>query len=174
MSEEPQAKLSVRKLTARRAAQLIERFFEAQGPEKMKAAYGWDNAQSGTQFYRDEKFWSFSNSAGEVVGWANMFFSTKDPSDNEAHIMLGVFPAHERKGYRLMIFGWLARKAKSLGADMMTMTVSKANEAHYERSLREAASEDSPWIHSGDVWCPAPGYGHFLQFLDGRKKDESD
>ena len=46
------------------------------------------------------------------------------------------------------------------------MIVRKANAAHYNRTMREAHAEGSPWVYAGDVWYPEPAaHGIFVRHL---------
>lgn len=162
--------MKARRLTAQNFAVLIRAFYDAHGAEQMKASYDWD-APSVTMF-KGERIWAFevnpnAPDAGELVtvGWGSMHFNTRDAEDGDAALVVGVFPAYQRHGYRTVILDWMCERAKELGATSASSTVYKTNEAHYKRRMREAHAESSAWIYAGDVWFPAPGYGMFVRPL---------
>ncbi len=150
------------RLTAQQFLPLIQRFWEAYGPEQMKASYDWDTPS--TRMYPGERVWRFED-GDKVVGWGSLHFNTRDAEQGDAVLIVGVFPEHQRQGWRTLILDWMAAKAKALGAQTASMIVYKANEAHYKRIMRESHTEGSPWIYAGDVWHPAPGYGMFVRPL---------
>lgn len=158
--------LTAKRLTAQQAAKLFEAFYQAHGPDTMARAYGW-SAPDARALRPGEKVWAFFGEVPEqMVGWGICMLSSTDPDDTEATLVLGVFPAFERRGYRTMIFDWLSAWAKSKGADYARMIVFKDNEDHYIRTLSETKNSDNPWTYAGDVWYPEPGYGIFVRDLD--------
>lgn len=160
--------MKARKLTAQQFAPLVRSFFDAHGAEQMKASYDWDRPS--TQMFKGETVWEFRLEAdGEspiTVGWGSMHFNTRDAEQGDAVLLVGVFPAHQRKGYRTKILDWMAERAKKLGATSVSMIVYKANKAHYDRIMREAHAKDSPWIYAGDCFYPPPGFGMFVRPLE--------
>lgn len=160
--------MKARRLTAQQFVPLIQRFWDAHGAEQMKASYDWDRPS--TRMYPGERVWAFyGEDVGTkeefVVGWGSMHFNTRDAEEGDAVLIVGVFPEHQRLGFRTQILDWMAQKAKALGATSASMIVFKANEAHYKRIMRESHTEGSPWTYAGDVWFPAPGYGMFVRPL---------
>lgn len=156
--------MKARKLTAQQFAVLVGKFYEAHGPEQMKASYDWDRPS--TTMFKGETVWAFyEDDTVNVVGWGSMHFNTRDAEQADAVLIVGVFPEHQRKGYRVQILDWMAERAKKLGASTASMIVYKANDAHYKRIMRESHTEGNPWIYAGDVWYPAPGFGMFVRPL---------
>lgn len=161
--------------TAQNAVKILDQFCDAYGMEQIKASYGWQ--QKPVQ--RKGRFWAYYDrlivegcaeegtaKEGDVlVGWGGMSFDTRDASDDEAFLSVGVFPEHQRKGYRLAIYDHMIHHARELGADLASIIVLKSNEAQYQRTMREAHTAGSKWIYGGDVWEPAPGYGYFVYHL---------
>lgn len=146
--------------TAQNAAKILGAFYTAHGPDVIKAAYGWEHAPTLPRYRR---FWAYyTGTPGFLIGWGGMSFDTRDASDDEALLSVGVFPDHQRQGHRLAIYAHMAEAAKKLGADRASLIVLKSNEAQYKRHMREAHSDGSPWLYAGDVWLPAPGYGYFV------------
>lgn len=161
--------MKARRLTAQQFVPLIQRFWDEHGAEQMKASYDWDRPS--TRMYPGERVWAFDHTllaspqVTETVGWGSMHFNTRDAEQGDAVLIVGVFPAHQRQGWRTMILDWMAVKAKALGAQSVSMIVYKANEAHYKRIMRESHTEGSPWIYAGDVFYPPPGFGMFVRPL---------
>lgn len=157
--------MKARRLTAQQFVPVIKAFYDAYGAEQMKASYDWDTPS--TRMYPGERVWEFTDPDAHplTVGWGSMHFNTRDADQGDAVLVVGVFPEHQRKGYRVAILDWMAARAKALGAQTASMIVYKANEAHYKRIMREAHTEGSPWVYAGDVWHPAPGYGMFVRPL---------
>jgi len=159
--------MKARKLTAQKAVALIHRFCTEIGAEQMYLSYGWRSVPQGMKF--NEHCWEFvdmdvNQPAPDVatVGWGSMFMDTRDADDDEALLVIGVFPEFQRRGYRTKILDWMVKKAKSLGADRVSMTVLKRNEAHYQRTLRECEAGTSGWLYAGDIWYPPTGSGYFV------------
>lgn len=165
--------MKARKLTAQQFAPLVRSFWDAHGAEQMKASYDWDRPS--TQMFKGETVWAFSDpslpateagpSENLIVGWGSMHFNTRDAEQGDAVLIVGVFPAYQKRGYRTQILDWMAERAKKLGATSASMIVYKTNEAHYKRIMRETHTDGSPWIYAGDCWHPAPGFGMFVRPL---------
>jgi GNAT superfamily N-acetyltransferase len=161
--------VKARKLTAQQFAPLVRSFYDAHGAEQMKASYEWERPS--TQMFKGETVWAFEHTnlssppTTDVVGWGSMHFNTRDAEQGDAVLIVGVFPEHQRQGYRTKILDWMAERAKKLGATSTSMIVYKANEEHYKRIMRETHTAGSPWIYSGDCWYPAPGFGMFVRPL---------
>jgi GNAT superfamily N-acetyltransferase len=161
--------MKARRLTAQQFVPLIQRFWDEHGAEQMKASYDWDRPS--TRMYPGERVWAFDQALPTVppeegtIGWGSMHFNTRDAEQGDAVLIVGVFPKFQRQGYRTQILDWMATKAKTLGAQSVSMIVYKANEAHYKRIMRESHTEGSPWIYAGDVFYPPPGFGMFVRPL---------
>src|SRR5258707_1383104 len=89
--------MKARRLTAQQFAPLIRSFYDAHGPEQMKASYEWDSP--GTRMYPGERVWAFddvnwlsSPPTSDVVGWGSMHFNTRDAEQGDAVLIVGVFP----------------------------------------------------------------------------------
>ncbi len=174
-----------RRLTAQAAVKLFAQFFEENGAEAMGNSFGWDHAPQ--QLSPNEIVWEFTDGAqvGEetvdavgtdpghtvpvvkhvVVGFGILQMNVRDASDTEAMTTVGVFKAHRRKGYWHAITAWLIRKAQHMGADYCSRYVNEDNAEHYKRSMREAYSDDTKWIHAGDIWFPHH-MGYFVYPFD--------
>ncbi|HTK95414.1 MAG TPA: GNAT family N-acetyltransferase [Terriglobales bacterium] len=152
--------MKARRLTAQQSVALLKVFCERHGAERIQAAYGW--RQPPETMKASEKCWAFHDDNDAIVGWGSIFLDTRDADDDEAILVIGVFPASERQGWRVKILDWLVARAKKLGADRASMTVLKANEAHYARTIEDTKREDSGWTYAGDIWFPAPGHGYFV------------
>ena len=164
--------------TAQNTVKLLTAFAAAHGAEVIKAAYGWPHAPVQMRYQR---FWAYYDTlamltgdpspatvvpkADTLVGWGGMSFDTRDADDDEAFLSVGVFPAYQRRGYRTAIYEHMVAQARKLGADRASLIVLKTNEAQYNRTMREAHSDGSPWVYAGDTWYPAPGYGYFVRDL---------
>jgi ribosomal protein S18 acetylase RimI-like enzyme len=148
--------------TAQNAVKILGEFYAAHGAEVIRAAYGWEHKPVD----RRGRFWAYYDEIdpqpGNLIGWGGMSFDTRDATDEEAMISVGVFPAYQRQGYRVKIYDHMVGVAKKLGAQRASLIVLKSNEAQYKRTMREAHAEGSPWIYAGDNWFPAPGYGYFV------------
>lgn len=178
--------LRAKRLTAQQAAKLWAEFYEAHGKDVMAQAYGWDSPAA-RPVRPGERVWEFSDGVvtppsmvadiiskpGGIcplrqrltVGWGACALSLTDPEDDEALLAMGVFPQFQRLGYRHAILDWMCEWARKRGAKTAQIIVFKDNEAQYERTMREAYEGDSPWVHAGDVWLPAPGHGIFVRDL---------
>jgi GNAT superfamily N-acetyltransferase len=159
--------MRAKRLTAQLQQKLLKDFCEEHGAEQIKASYGWTNGYPRASF-RGERSWSF-HVADKRVGWGSILLDLAEGTDDEATLIVGVFPAHQQRGYRVAILDWLCEKAKKLGADTAAMSVKKSNEAHYNRTIRESHTPGSPWKYAGDVWFPEPGYGYFVRPLHEEK-----
>ena len=157
------APLKARKLTAQQQLRMLTQFCEAHGAEQIEQSYGWEGGAPRT-LAKNERSWTFHVGA-DIVGWGSVILNTQDGSDDEATLLVGVFPDQQKKGYRTQILDWLCAESARLGADWATMIVRKSNEVHYNRTMREAHDEGNPWTYAGDVWAPAPGYGYFIRGL---------
>lgn len=166
-----------RKLTAQAAIKLLDLFFEENGEEVMGNSFGWDRAPQ--QLRPNEILFEFSDDvdgASTVVGFGILGMNVRDASDTEAALSCGVFKAHRRKGYWHRIMDAMVVKAKKLGADFASRTVNRDNQEHYNRSMREAFTENSKWIYAGDCWYPPPGHAYFVypfdedEIKDGKKE----
>lgn len=163
--------------TAQNTVKLLTAFAAAHGPEVIRAAYGWPHAPVQMRYQR---FWAYYDHVPDgtgdstiepvVIGWGGMSFDTRDADDDEAFLSVGVFPYAQRQGYRTKIYEHMVAQARKLGADRASLIVLKTNEAQYNRTMREAHSDGSPWIYAGDTWYPAPGYGYFVRDLVEKKE----
>jgi GNAT superfamily N-acetyltransferase len=166
---EEEAAREARKLTAQQFAPIIRDFYNAHGAEQMRASYEWDSPS--TRMYPGERAWAFSQPmlssppTEPVVGWGSMHFNTRDAEQGDAVLIVGVFPDHQRQGYRTKILDWMAARAKKLGATSVSMIIYKTNEVHYKRIMRETHTDGSPWIYAGDCFYPPPGFGMFVRPL---------
>jgi GNAT superfamily N-acetyltransferase len=165
-------KLTAYRLTAQQAKTLLAQFYEAWGPEQMLASYGWQRVPKAIM--RGERMYSFVDAEAPVsveatvdavVGWGSLILNTRDADDDEASLSVGVFPDHQRKGYRRMILDFMSMKAARLGADRVHQIILKTNEAHLIRTKKETQAPDSPWVYAGDVWFPPPGHAYFVRLL---------
>jgi GNAT superfamily N-acetyltransferase len=155
--------------TAQNAVKTLAAFYAAHGAEQMAASYGWPQPP----VQRRGRFWAYydrtpdgyPNPPEQLIGWGGMSFDTRDASDDEAFLSVGVFPEYQRRGYRVQIYNHMSAVAKKLGAERASIIVLKTNEAQYKRTMREAHAEGSAWIYAGDNWFPAPGYGYFVRPL---------
>jgi hypothetical protein len=154
--------LVAKRLTAQQGVVLLRLFYDAWGPPRMQASYGWK--QIPRTLMRGERMYAFYV-GGDCVGWGSLTLNTRDADDEEGSLSVGVFPVHTCKGHRVAILDWLSARAAKLGAERVHQLVLKTNEGHYERTRREAESEDNPWVYAGDVWFPEPGYGYFVRML---------
>ncbi len=153
--------LKAKRLTAQQTLKVVRAFCELHGPDAIRAAYHWPSTPTEISYDR-----AFAFSAGEdMVGWGGILLNPKIATDDEAALVVGVFPNHQRRGYRGQILDALAKKAAAMGADRASMVVYKSNEAHHERTMREAKAPGSVWVHAGDVWYPSPGYSYFVREL---------
>ena len=151
--------MQARRLTAQHAVKLWSVFYDAYGSEQMGASFGWKHAPETVPAGKKVYAFGLDN---DCVGWGGIYLNTNDATDDEAFLTVGVFPQHQRQGRRAVILEWLANKAFSLGADQASIIVYRANEAQYNRTMREAHVEDAKWVYAGDVWYPKPGYGYFV------------
>lgn len=164
MSEKAPQKLRIARLTAQNYAKLMYDFCEAHGPDQIRASYGWTSGETQV-LCRNERVYAFGYDE-VIVGWGGIILNTTEVTNDEASLTVGVFPAHQRQGYRTQILEWLCQKAAALGADVASMIVRKENEAHYRRTMREAHTAGSLWLYAGDFWLPRPGYGYFVRPLN--------
>ncbi len=153
--------------TAQNAVKILAEFCEAHGMDTITAAYGWKRVPESLK--STERFWAYYDRPDlelyrepVLVGWGSLFLDTRDADDDDAHLVVGVFPFAQRKGFRLQIYKHMVAQAKKLGADQCSIIVKKTNEGQFKRTMREAHAEGSEWIYAGDVWFPAPGYGLFV------------
>lgn len=154
--------LKARKLTAQQASAMWAEFYDAYGPEVMMTAYGW-RAPDTRQPRRGERVWEFS-ADGARVGWGICALNTDDPDDNEAMLVVGVFPEYRRQGHRITILDWMSAWAQSKGADYAKLVVFAENEANHQRHHDEADDERNSWVWAGDVWFPH-AYSVFVRQL---------
>ena len=152
--------MKARRLTAQQAAKILAAFYEAYGPEVMKKAYSWSYPPA--VLMANERMWAFVEDE-DMVGWGSSILSGRDGGDTEAILCCGVFPHHQRKGYRLRIREWMAREAKRRGADRATVHINRENAEHHARVAKEV--EGGRWHHAGSVWLPKPGYDIFTCFF---------
>jgi GNAT superfamily N-acetyltransferase len=159
--------------TAQNATKILRTFYEAHGADVMMAAYGWREPTE-RMLKRNERFWAYYDRPERpdgapddpsLVGWGSLDLNTRDAEDTDAHLVVGVFPAYQRRGYRRAIYEHMVTQAEKLGADQCSIIVKKSNEAQFKRTMREAHEPDSTWVYAGDVWFPAPGYGYFVRPL---------
>jgi GNAT superfamily N-acetyltransferase len=156
----PTPSLKARKLTPQQAVKLLATFYAECGPEEMGRAFAWDRPPQ--QLARDDTLYEFSVPGKGVVGFGKVQLDTRDASDTEAGLTIGVLPAHRRQGYWHAIVARLVKIAERLGADIATQIVYKENAEHCARVLREAEGASSPWFHAGTAWYPPPGYEYFV------------
>jgi ribosomal protein S18 acetylase RimI-like enzyme len=152
-------KLRGRKLTAQQAVKLFQKFYDECSPEECLRAFGWSRPMP--QVPPDWTVYEYSDGA-DVVGFGAIEIDLHGGDDTEAMLVLGVFPACRRRGHWRAIVASLVTRAKRMGADCASQIVYKENVEHYERVMKEAKGEESPWVYAGDVWFPAPGYGYFV------------
>jgi len=184
--------MKVRKLSAQNAVKLLGEFYETDTPEAMENSFAWSHAPEVLR--ANERIYEYSDmvqvgtepvaatatdSAFEkpimgwrVVGFGILEMNLRDARDTESFLSCGVFPAHRRRGYWHKIMADLIERSKKLGADFCSRTVNKENEEHYNRSMREAFSDDSGWIYAGDHIWPAPGHGYFVWPFDEKDRIE--
>lgn len=158
--------LKAKRLTAQQTLKVVRAFCEAYGPEVIRSAYQWDLADVTTVKF--DLAYAFSEGA-DLVGWGGILLNVKDASDEEAGLTVGVFPQHQRRGYRVQILEVLVERAARLGASRASMIIYKSNAAHFNRTMRECHTEGALWKHAGDVWYPEPGYGIFVRVLEEPK-----
>src|SRR5262245_57563797 len=106
--------------------------------EQIKASYGWDRPS--TTLLKGETAWSFDvtflfPTVHTEVGWGSLMLNDRDGEDEDAALVVGVFPEFQRKGLRTAILDWMCFKAHALGAHTASMIVYKSNEAHYKRTM---------------------------------------
>lgn len=176
--------MKTRKLTAQQAVKMLSEFYDTGTEVEMEHSFNWSHAPEVIKSnervyeYRDEVYILGDGPIGEgsghketvVVGFGILEINVHDASDNEAFLSCGVFPAHRRKGYWHKIMADLIEKADKLGADFASRIVNKDNEEHYNRSMREAYTEGSGWVHAGDHWYPGLGHGYFVWPFDEKER----
>lgn len=160
--------LTAHRLTAQQGAALLLDFYnqwEQAAPGQMEASYWWKVPPR--TLFRGERMYSFAEVTSKaLVGFGSFVLNTRDADDEEASLTVGVFPTHQRKGYRRLIIDFLCLKAASLGASRMQQLVYKTNALHYERTKRECQSPDSKWVWAGETWFPPEkAYGYFVRLL---------
>jgi len=157
--------LRAKRLTAQQVVALWREFYEAHGPEVMRAAYGWTSPEA-RPIRRGERVWAFydQDDRDACIGWGACYLSLDDPEDVEATLVVGVFPAYQRRGFRRQILDWMSEWAKAKGAEYARLVVFAENEANHARHHREADDPANPWVWAGDVWFPA-AYSIFMRDL---------
>lgn len=165
MTDRPSPKLRVKRLTAQMYRKLMLEFCEAIGEEQVSASYGWTDGAP-RSLYSGERAYVFGHGDDVVVGWGSIILNTADGTEDEATLIVGVFPQHQRRGYRRQILDWLCAKSAQLGADVAGMVVRKENADHHRRTMREAHEEGSPWMYAGDITLPPPGLSYFARPLN--------
>lgn len=165
--------MKARKLTAQQAVKLLTEFYGTGSPEDMEHSFNWNHAPEVVR--ANERVYEYSDEVdgvSHVVGFGILEMNLKDATDTEAFLSCGVFPDHRRKGYWHKIMADLIERAQKLGADFCSRIVNKDNEEHFNRSMREAYTEGSGWVHAGDHWYPGAGHGYFVWPFD--EKDRKD
>ena len=171
-------KLTAHRLTAQHGAVLLQDFYERwekAAPGQMEASYWWKRPPR--TLVVGERMYSFEDPAiptirlhaeatPTVIGFGSFVLNTRDADDEEASLTIGVFPEHQRKGYRRLIIDFLCMKAALLGASRMQQLVYKTNAVHYERTKKECQDPASKWVWAGDIWYPPEkALGYFIRIL---------
>lgn len=137
-------------------------FFQAVGPEELKASFDWQEPPTGPRAH--ERVWRVFDVAGPrwQVGW---FAIRLHPCDvTVGYLIRGVFPSARRKGYRVSIGEVAVQEAKAMGLQRLIIEILDTNPTHLQRHLRESRSGDA-WIYSGHHWFPAPETHVFTRLL---------
>lgn len=128
-------------------------FGDAIGQEQLRAAYGsyWPR-----EAVYGERVWRFTE-FGQDVAWSA---ARRDPVEPLSWIMLGVWPAFQRRGYADIIRAWTAGTAFAWWpeVDAVGVAILHSNPTH----LARWASKDG-WRFVGALEYPAPGHSIFIR-----------
>ena len=135
-------------------------------PEETRDAYGSPFPRPA--FYGDKLF-TFrhkDNPLGRPIAWARL---TPEPEEMAVWSGMGVWPEFRGQGFSTEIRDFAVAYAfytyEFFKVSQVRVGVRKTNLDHLEKWLERTGGRsvgtDSPWVYSGEVWYPLPGYKIF-------------
>jgi len=135
-----------------------QQFFDAHGPEVMKASYDWPLPQVAPR--KLETVYEFHMVTG-LAGWGSL---TRNPLSQEFWLAMGMLPAYTGHGYAKNFKTLLVNEAfEKKGAEVVTSHVLNTNPRYQDYVMRTVTL---PWRFAGSIWFPEPGFKVFSVTYD--------
>lgn len=125
--------------------QIWQDFYDAWGPEVMKAAYYWDKPPVDL---RPGEIFIVFREGDSTVGWGSLI-----PFDSGYLVSVGVFPKYRGRGlYRDMVNTMTGYAFRATPAKFVMRQIYDTNKDHQARVI----AEGFPWLYSGRLIHPEP------------------